>query len=97
VPAYEHIAIMHNALGITEPMPTAVTSFFDRPFQVIALHGFAEALLNEVTEPAMKRIAQRPCIGSIDQFSDNTDVLSDTNVRLKLKLFYEVSIQPDES
>jgi hypothetical protein len=88
VPAYEHIAIMHNALGITEPMPTAVTSFFDRPFQVIALHGFAEALLNEITEPAMKRIAQRPCIGSIDQFSDNTDMLGDVERRTLLKQIF---------
>jgi hypothetical protein len=55
---------------------------------VIALHGFAEALLNEITEPAMKRIAQRPCIGSIDQFSDNTDMLGDVERRTLLKQIF---------
>lgn len=89
VPAYEHLAQMHNALGITEPMPTTVTSFFNRPFQVIALHGFAEALLRQVTDPEMKRIAARRCIGSIDQFSDSTDLIGDVQIRVKLKSLYQ--------
>lgn len=89
VPAYEHIAAMHNALGITEVLPDKVTPFFNRLFQVIALHGFVEALIDKITEPTMKRIAQGRCIGSIDQFSDSTDLLGDTDSRLRLRALYE--------
>lgn len=89
VPAYEHIAKMHNALGITEPMPEKTTPFFNRPFQVIGLHGFVEALLNRITEPEMKRIAARRCIGGIDQFSDSTDLIEDMQMRVKLKVLYQ--------
>lgn len=87
-PAYEHLAGMHNALGLTAPLPTTVTSFFDRPFQVIALHGFAGVLLDQITEPTMKRIAQRRCIGGIDQFSDSTDVIEDKQLRVMMKRLF---------
>jgi hypothetical protein len=89
VPAYEHLAKMHNALGITAPLPEETTSFFNRPFQVITLHGFAQALLNQITDPEMKRIASRRCIGSIDQFSDSTDLIGDEGMRMKLRMLHE--------
>lgn len=88
VPAYERIAKMHNALGITGKLPATTTSFFDRPFQVISLNGFVEALIGQITDPEMKRIASRSCIGSIDQFSDSTDLISDEAMRMKLRVLY---------
>lgn len=90
VPAYEHIAKMHNALGLTELLPEQVTTFFGRPYQVITLHGFVEALLNKITAPELKRSAEHRCIGSIDQFSDSTDLLADAEARQKLKMLYEL-------
>jgi hypothetical protein len=69
---------MHNQLGLTPPLPAQGTPFFGRPFQVIALHGFADALLAGITDPAVQRIAQRPPIGNIDLISDNTDLLEGT-------------------
>jgi hypothetical protein len=87
--AYEGIAVMHNALRLTEPLPEQTQSFFGRPFQVMALHGFAEALLRQIRDPAVKRIAERPPIGGLDQFSDSTDLISNPYWRLLLKRLYE--------
>jgi hypothetical protein len=87
--AYEQIAAMHNALGVTEPLPEQARGFFGRPFQVIALHGFESALLAQICDPAMLPIAERRPIGSIDQFSDSTDLLEDTARSTLLKCLYE--------
>lgn len=89
VKAYQALAVMHNALGVTEPLPTKPAQFFGRPFRVMALHGFSDALLRQLRDPAVQRIAERAPIGSIDQFSDNTDLLSDPSWRPILRQLYE--------
>ena len=81
VRAYEILAAMHNALGITEPLPTTSRAFFGRPFQVIALHGFAEAIARRREDPVVRRIAARPRIGSVDLFSDSTAFVSNPEWR----------------
>jgi hypothetical protein len=86
--AYEIIAAMHNGLKLTEPFPEQATSFFGRPFQVIAFHGFAEALLKQIQDPLVKQIARRPLIGNLDLFSDNTDLVSDPFWRPLVRQFY---------
>jgi hypothetical protein len=50
VQAYERLAAMHNALGLTAPLPEQARQFFGRPFQVMALHGFAGALLEQIRD-----------------------------------------------
>lgn len=88
--AYENVARMHNALGITEPRLTNVSTFFGRPFLVIELAGgFANAIRERITDESVKRIAEKGLIGSIDQFSDSTDILSDPQWRTKLRGLYE--------
>lgn len=89
ITAYETIANMHNSLGLTTPMPEKVTGFHERPFQVIAFHGFSEALLAQTQDPAMRRKAGRSPIGSLDQFSDSTDLTSDLSWRPMIRQFYE--------
>jgi hypothetical protein len=87
---YEYIAEMHNQLGITEALPARATNFFGRPFQVIhAGGGFADAIRARITDPVVKRIADRKLIGSIDQFSDSTDIVSDPQWRMTLRRLYE--------
>jgi hypothetical protein len=81
IESYQLIAAMHNALEITEPLPTEVRDFFGRPFKVIALQGFAEALRARISDPKIRQIANRPLIGGIDMISDNTDILSDSRWR----------------
>ena len=39
--AYETIARAHNALGITAPLPTQVSFYFNRPYRVIHADNFA--------------------------------------------------------
>jgi uncharacterized protein DUF4037 len=88
--AFEYIAEMHNRLGITETLPAKVSNFFGRPFLVINLEGgFADAIRARITDPAVQRIAARKLIGSIDQISDNTDLLSDPRWRSTLRRLYE--------
>jgi hypothetical protein len=88
VQAYEMLAARHNALALTEPMPERAASFFGRPFQVMALHGFAEALLRKIQDPRVRNIARLPLIGSLDLFSDNTILTSDPFWRLRLSQLF---------
>ncbi len=88
VPAYEALARLHNSLGLTPPLPETVRSFWGRPFQVMAMYGFADALLAEIRDPAVQRIAARPPIGGIDLISDNTDLLESPAWRPALRNLY---------
>lgn len=74
VPAYEIVANKHNALNITERLDTKASYFHERPFLVIGGERFANALRARITDPVVKRIADRWFIGSVDQFSDSTDL-----------------------
>jgi hypothetical protein len=89
IPAYEMVATMHNELQITAPLPSKVKPFFGRPFQVIALNGFPEAIVDQITDETVRRLVSRPLIGGLDQLSDNTDLLSSPEWRLALKRLYQ--------
>lgn len=90
VKAYEFVARMHNKLQITEPLSTKADNFFGRPFRVIHLHGdFAGAICRQITDSEAKRLAEKELIGSIDQISDNTDILSNPQWRPILCKLYE--------
>lgn len=86
--AYEVLARMHNKLGTTPPMPETATNFFGRPFKVIHGSDFASAISARITDPAVKRLTERRLIGSIDQFSDSTD-LRDRAFRSVLRQLWE--------
>ena len=89
VEAYRLIALMHNELGITEPLPTEPRHFFGRPFRVIELHGFAERILEKIVDERVRRIAARRPIGGVDLFSDSTDLVSYASWRATLRRLYE--------
>ncbi len=90
VRAYELVAGMHNALGLTEPLPAKAVSFFNRPFRVIHLEaGFAGALARRIEDPQIRTLTNRRLLGSIDQVSDNTDLLCDTRRRAAIRRLYE--------
>jgi len=88
VKAYEHLAVRHNALQLTRPMPERTTSFFGRPFQVIELHGFGGALMEQIEDPRVKRIAAESPIGSLDLLSDNTNLVSNPRWRPRIRQLY---------
>jgi hypothetical protein len=85
--AYEYVGRKHNALNITEFVEPTVRPFHDRPFQVIDAGRFCTALHNAITDPTIRNI-QTP-IGSIDQFSDNTDLRSYPNLHKRLQILYK--------
>jgi hypothetical protein len=87
--AYRVVARMHNALGVTDPLPTEPRRFFGRPFRVIELHGFSAALLSRVEDGRVRRIAARRPVGGIDVFSDSTDLVSHASWRETLRKLYE--------
>lgn len=71
--AYELVARRHNALGITAELDPSPRPYFTRPATVIGADRFVHACLETVTDPDVLRCG---LIGSIDQFADNTDLLS---------------------
>lgn len=79
---------MHNALGITPAMPEQVVNFHDRPFKVIYGSAFADAIRAQIGDPTLQWIAARRLIGSIDQFSDSTDLRGDGARRPVLRNLY---------
>ncbi|WP_327635866.1 DUF4037 domain-containing protein [Kribbella sp. NBC_00482] len=85
VTAYELVAGRHNALGITDELDPAPRPYFDRPAQVLQAERFAEACLATVSDPQLQSYG---LIGSIDQFADNTDVLSNPAAFRKLIAVY---------
>jgi hypothetical protein len=90
VRGYEAVARMHNALGITEPLTAEAGPFFGRPFRVIHLAGgFAGAIARRIQDAEVRRTASRALIGSIDQFSDSTDLLGHKSWRLALRSLYD--------
>jgi hypothetical protein len=87
--AGEYIARKHNALQVTEPIAETTSQFFDRPFRVLHTMGADKALLNAITEPQVKRLTDLPSIiGSIDHFSDSTDLRSQIAWRAKIRALY---------
>jgi hypothetical protein len=84
--AYENVARQHNALGLTEMVEPTVRPFHDRPFQVIDAGRFCSALWQQITDEAVRQIPV--AIGSIDQFSDNTDLREHVELHQYLQQLY---------
>ncbi|MER7250756.1 DUF4037 domain-containing protein [Kribbella sp. NPDC000426] len=85
VTAYELVARRHNTLAITEHIDPTPRPYFTRPAQVIDAGRFVHACLATVTDQAVARCG---LIGSIDQFADNTDVLSNPAAFRKFTAVY---------
>lgn len=84
--AYEILAELHNSQKITEPLPTKVSSYHERPYLVIHADKFAEAIKEKIESEEVKSIKTN--VGSVDQFMDSTDVLSYPQIFKKLKIWH---------
>jgi hypothetical protein len=84
--AYEDLARMHNALGVTPPVPSTVSKFYGRPYQVIHADRFAVALQDAIGDPDVKMLP--PVIGNTTQWADSTDVLAYPRRLERLRAFY---------
>jgi hypothetical protein len=87
--AYEIIATKHNTMDITESLDVKVNNFYERPFLVIGGGRFAQAISAQIADPAIKLLVDKRLIGSIDQFSDSTDILTDAKWRMVLRQLYK--------
>lgn len=75
--AYEAVAALHNASGLTAPLDPTVRNFHGRPFKVLFAERIVAATLAAISSGEMREIANAAgAIGSVDQFIDSTDVLS---------------------
>ncbi len=79
VPAYEEVARAFNALGVTDPQDPTVRLFYNRPFRVLGSGRFVDACM------AKTPLAHLGYAGGIDQFADNTDVLSNPVVARRVR------------
>lgn len=71
---YLFLARWHNALKLTDPLPTEVRFFHERPYRVINCKQFAKALYNQIQDPQVRALPHG--LGNLDQISDSTDILS---------------------
>ena len=88
--AYSIIARAHNALNITSAIRTKTTKYYGRPYQVISAEKFANEIRKQIKDPALKKIKTN--IGSIDQFTDSTNVVEDLGLCRKLRIAYKKHI-----
>jgi hypothetical protein len=86
--AYGTLAALHNALGVTKALSEAPRYFFGRPFKVIGGDRFVEAILERIVDPSVKKLELRR-IGSIDLFSDSTDLLDNPRLGPTLAALYD--------
>jgi hypothetical protein len=89
VEAYIILNAMHNGLDITPTISPAVSDFHGRPFIVSNAWRYSEALHKVIYDDAVKAIADRTQIGSIDQISDNTDMRESIGLRSKIATLYD--------
>ncbi|HEV2800719.1 MAG TPA: DUF4037 domain-containing protein [Pyrinomonadaceae bacterium] len=85
--AYETAARMHNALGITRPLPEKVSGYHGRGYLVIHADEFMLALRETINSPEIVRLKHH--VGSVNQFVDSTDLLSKVELCRTLKALYE--------
>ena len=84
--AYETVAEMHNALGITPQLDPATRSFHDRPYHVLGADRFAESLVKEIKDQEVGAIIKAAgLIGAIDQFADSTDLTDRADLCMRLR------------
>ncbi|HEX2281860.1 MAG TPA: DUF4037 domain-containing protein [Thermomicrobiales bacterium] len=86
VHAYQVVATMHNDLGITEQLSIQASYFHRRPFLIIEAGRFADAVRDQIKDERVRNLPE--AIGSIDQFVDSTDVLSNAMVRRRAMAIY---------
>jgi Domain of unknown function (DUF4037) len=84
--AYEVAVSMHNELGITAPVASKVSRFWNRPFWVIHAEKIARTIWEAIEDQEVKRLPFG--VGKVDQYVDNTDILSHIGRCRRLGVLY---------
>ena len=85
--AYETVAGMHNALGITIPLKEPAAQYHERPYLVFGDERYVEEIRKVVTNKEVRKIKHN--LGSVNQFIDSNDQLNNLHLCKKLKGLYE--------
>ena len=67
-------------------VPSELRPFHDRPFRVIGGHEIAAGLFGTIADPALEAL---PALGSIDQLTDLSDLLSNPQHAARLESLYQ--------
>jgi hypothetical protein len=86
--AYEIVARLHNALGITIPLQETATQYFGRPYLVAGDERYVEELRKSLTSQEVRNISHQ--LGSVNQFVDSDDKLNDLDVCRRLRTVYTI-------
>jgi len=78
---------LHNSLGITRHVEAEVSYYHNRPYLVIHAERFAKATRDAIEDENVNAI--KVIIGSIDQFVDSTDLLSNPQLFRLSKVLFE--------
>ncbi len=84
--AYLLMTETHNKLNLTAEIPVEVNNFHNRPFLVPPSGSIVEALLESITDPDVRALPKH--LGSINQISDNTDLLDELDRCRRLRILY---------
>ena len=84
--AYEIVARMHNALGITMPLHETAAQFHGRPYLVAGDDRFAQELRKFVESEEVRSLKHN--LGSVNQFVDSNDQLDGLDLQKDLKKLY---------
>ena len=82
----EKVAHLHNQLGITEPLASHVSHYYERPYLVIHGERYVDAIMAQIQDPIIKQIPN--AIGSINQVVDSTDILTNPSLTKKWQAFF---------
>jgi hypothetical protein len=93
--AYALVAELHNGLGITAPLSTAVSPYHDRPYLVIHGDRFAAAIKDEIDDGGLRRIAAD--LGSVNQLIDATDKTANPDLGRRLRAVYDGMLPDGDS
>ena len=85
-PAYEHVARMHNQLGITAPLPEKV-SLHGRPYLVIHAEKFADAVAAKVHDAELRSMSFP--VGSVSQLIEGDHLTLSAPLCRALRRLYE--------
>jgi hypothetical protein len=84
--AYEIVARMHNALGITIPLEVTAAQYYGRPYLVIGDDRYVEELRKALMSEEVRNIEHN--LGSVNQFIDSDEKANDLKVCKRLKTLY---------
>ena len=84
--AYSLIALQHNALRICHPSSTRISDYYHRPYSVIFGQRFANKIKRAIRDQRVANIERD--IGSIDQFTDSTNVTQDLALIKKMRVHF---------